>query len=54
MVFVAIDAGSALTTTYRPVGLTILLVDARGSVTEASGISAGHMAPALRLLKQAG
>jgi hypothetical protein len=55
MVFVAIDTYKVLNTTYKPVGLTILLVDSRGSVTVALGISAGlQMATQLRSLKRAG
>jgi len=38
---VAVDPDNVLVATYRPVGLTVLLVDDRGSVTVASGLRPG-------------
>jgi hypothetical protein len=35
---VATDDQNALTTTYRPIGLTVLFIDARGGVTVTSGL----------------
>ena len=40
---VAADRSNALASAYRPVGLTVLLVDAHGSVTVASGLRPGLM-----------
>jgi hypothetical protein len=52
-VMLAIDADNALTTAYGSSGLTILFVDARGSVTARPNLRAGfQIEPKLKLLKQ--
>lgn len=49
---VATDDQNALASTYQPVGLTVLFVDAHGSVTEASGLRRPFtLADELKLLK---
>ncbi len=40
---VAADKSNVLVSAYRPVGLTVLLVDAQGSVTVAPGLRPGLM-----------
>jgi hypothetical protein len=53
-VVVAVDPRGALDATYRPVGLSVLLVGARGSVTWAPSLGSGfQLEPALRQLKTA-
>ena len=53
--FVAIDAKDALGATYRPVGLTALLVDAHGAVTVMLGLHARlHLGRQLRSLRPTG
>jgi hypothetical protein len=52
---VATDDQNALTSTYRPIGLTVLFVDAQGGVTVASGLRRPFMlADRLRMLKSPG
>lgn len=51
---VATDDQNALTAAYRPVGLTVLLVDAQGSVTKVTTFSQGaDLEKRLQLLKPA-
>lgn len=50
----AIDSQNALGTTYKPAGLTLLLVDARGGVTVKQALRPGfQIEPQLRKLRQA-
>jgi hypothetical protein len=50
----AIDARNVLDAAYRPVGLTLLLIDSRGAVTVAPGLRAGvRLETQLRALKLA-
>jgi hypothetical protein len=52
---VATDDQNVLTSTYKPVGLTVLFVDAHGVVTEQTGLRRPFMfADRLRMLKTPG
>ena len=52
---VATDDANVLASTYRPTGLTVLFVDARGGVTEATGLQRPFMlADRLKMLKTPG